>query len=51
MRPATQASLLFFLGLLAQGAGLYVLGGLGYALPVVGTELAAVGILGVFRAG
>jgi hypothetical protein len=51
MRPAAQASLMFFVGLLAQGVGLYLMGGLGIALPVVGTELAALGLVGVFRAG
>ena len=42
--------LLILGGLAAQGAGLYMTCGLGVALAVVGTEMAALGVVGATRA-
>lgn len=50
MRPATIASIMVLGGIAAQGIGLYGLaGGHWIALAVVGTEMAALGLVGVLR--
>ena len=49
IRAADVASLVFVLGVVAQGFGAYDLGGVGWAAAIVGTELAALGLMGVLR--
>ena len=49
MRPADIASIMVLCGLAAQCAGLCVMfGGVSWSLVVVGTELAALGLVGVW---
>lgn len=49
IRAADVASLMFLTGLVVQCLGLYHLGGLGLTFIVAGSELALLGIAGVFR--
>ena len=49
VRAADVASVMFMTGVAVQGFGLYALGGMGLTTLVIGTELAILGIVGVFR--